>query len=181
MDLVVRDAEGVEQTVPINTDPATATAQAALQASIGATSDAVAGNTGGGSVIAFLRRLRDVLPNSLGQKVKTASLPVVLASDQDAVPVKQTSSAADATAVSAATSATTLQIANAARRGASVYYDGAAVLYLILGDETPTSSLYTLKMGDGYVTYFEVPAGFTGKIAGIWSAAVGSALVTEIV
>lgn len=88
------------------------------------------------------------------------------------------STSAIVTSVAAATSATTLATADTARDGVSVSYSGAAILYLIAGEQTPTSALYTAQMGDGYLTYWEAPAGFTGKVSGLWSAATGSALVT---
>lgn len=84
------------------------------------------------------------------------------------------------TAVAATTSATTLSDGN--KRGVSVYYDGAAILYLLADASrtgTPSTTNFTVKMGDGYLTYWESPAGYSGPVKGIWSAATGSALVTE--
>lgn len=85
--------------------------------------------------------------------------------------------------VDATTSATDLIAANTrnGRKGASVYYDGAAILYLLAGSGTPSSTLFTAKLGDGYLTYWEAPAGYQGAVRGIWSAATGAALVTEYV
>lgn len=80
------------------------------------------------------------------------------------------------TSVSATTSATTLSAKSSKPR--SVYYDGAAILYLLADDGTPSSTNYSAKLGDGYLTYWETPAGYRGAVKGIWSAATGSALVT---
>ncbi len=80
-----------------------------------------------------------------------------------------------------AANVTAVQIlpANDDRRAATFYYDGAAVLYLIFSDTTPTSSAFSVKMGDGYYTYVELPDGYRGIVRGIWSAAVGEVAVTE--
>lgn len=82
-----------------------------------------------------------------------------------------------------ASAVTLLAAANPRRGGCSVYYDGAAILYLLADEGTPTSTNYTIKMGSGYATYWEPPASgesaYQGKLSGIWSAATGSALVTE--
>lgn len=82
------------------------------------------------------------------------------------------------TKVDATTSATTL-IDSAKRDTVSVYYDGAAILYLLVGTGTPSSTNFSAKLGDGYLTYWEAPNSYRGAVQGIWSAAVGSALVTE--
>lgn len=99
-----------------------------------------------------------------------------------ALEVKETGGIdATVTPVTAAVTSTTLIAANRARNSASVYYDGAAMLYLLAGSGTPTATNYTVKLGDGFITYWEPPDGYMGDIKGIWSAAVGSALVTEYV
>lgn len=89
------------------------------------------------------------------------------------------SATAAAASVASSVSTTTLLAANTARKGATIYYDGSAILYLLEGSGTPTSALFTYKLGNGFYTSYEAPAGFTGTIKGIWSSAVGSALVTE--
>ncbi len=111
--------------------------------------------------------------NSVGGAAVSSSNPLPVAS----------SSAGNATAtptqVAATTSATNLLAANSGRRGATIYYDGAAILYLLEGSGTPSATVYTTKLGAGYFTQYDAPAGFTGAIRGIWSAATGSANVTE--
>ena len=82
------------------------------------------------------------------------------------------------TSVASTTSATTL-LASSKRDTASISYDGAATLYVLIGAGTPSSTNYTIKMGSGFFTYYEAPHSYRGPIQGIWSAAVGSALVTE--
>lgn len=83
------------------------------------------------------------------------------------------------TQVASNVAAVTLLAANTARRGATIYYDGAATLYLLEGDGTPSATNWTIKMGAGSFLQYEAPAGFTGAIKGIWSSAVGSANITE--
>ena len=58
-------------------------------AAMGATSDAAAGSDSAtASLIALFKRLLGKFPAGLGQKAAAASLPVVLASDQSAVPMQ---------------------------------------------------------------------------------------------
>jgi hypothetical protein len=78
-----------------------------------------------------------------------------------------------------ATAVTLIESVGSGRRTASVYYDGAAILYLLAGPGTATSTNFTVKMGEGLFTYWEAPAGFSDSVTGIWSSAVGSALVTR--
>lgn len=81
------------------------------------------------------------------------------------------------TNVAASASNVTVLALNAQRRGATIYNDSTVVLYLKLG-ATASATSFTVKMQpDGY---FEVPAGYTGIIDGIWASATGSARVTEI-
>lgn len=82
------------------------------------------------------------------------------------------------TSVSAATSSTTLLAANTVRRGATVYNDSTAVLYLLLSTQTASATLFTAALAAG--DYYEVPFGYTGIVNGIWVTATGSARVTEI-
>lgn len=89
------------------------------------------------------------------------------------------SATATATQVASSASAVTILAANTARRGATIFYDGAATLYLSEGAGTPSATNWTIKMGVGSFLQYEAPAGFTGAIKGIWSSAIGSANVTE--
>jgi hypothetical protein len=84
------------------------------------------------------------------------------------------------TMVAAATSATPLLPADTrnGRKCASLYYDAAAILYVLVGDTGPPSTTnYTFKMGQGLLTYWEGPAGINCAINGLWSAATGSVAV----
>lgn len=89
------------------------------------------------------------------------------------------SKAATGTLANVAGSATSVTVlaSNTARLGATIYNDSTAILYLKLG-ATASSTSFTVKMQPD--DYYEVPAGYTGIIDGIWTSATGSARVTEI-
>ena len=82
--------------------------------------------------------------------------------------------------VSASASAITILAANSSRRGALVFNDSTATLYLYLsGTGTVTSSLFSVKLAAGEA--FALGEGeYTGIITGIWSSATGAARVTEM-
>lgn len=82
------------------------------------------------------------------------------------------------TTVAGSASAVTILAANTARYGATIVNDSSAILYLILSNTTPTSSVYTVKMLPD--AYYEVPFGYIGIIKGIWASATGNARVTEL-
>lgn len=73
-----------------------------------------------------------------------------------------------------------LLAANASRKGATVFNDSSALLYLGLGTTAVTTSNYTAKVFPG--GYFEAPYRFTGEIRGIWATDPndGGAKVTEL-
>lgn len=75
------------------------------------------------------------------------------------------------------TADTTILASNAARMGAAVYNDSTAVLTLLVGAGTQSATVFTLKIAAG--GYYEVPFKFTGRLAGNWASATGSARVTE--
>lgn len=81
--------------------------------------------------------------------------------------------------ISAATSSTTLQASNSARKGFSVHNDSSSILYVKFGS-TASATSYTVKLiADAY---YELPTTsvYTGIITGIWVSATGSARVTEL-
>lgn len=84
--------------------------------------------------------------------------------------------------VASSASAVTILAASTAREGATITNDSTAILYLLLGAGTASSSVYTVQMagtGGGTPAYYEVPYGFTGIITGIWASATGNARVTS--
>lgn len=83
----------------------------------------------------------------------------------------------DSSKVTGAASDTLILADNPNRRGASVYSDSSATLYLKLGSgASPTS--WTLKMTAD--DYYETPYGYSGPIYGYWDSATGTAYVTEV-
>lgn len=124
-------------------------------------------------------------PLKIGGRASGAPISAVAANDRvDAffdlqgrqVIVMKAATGTQTTVASSATNVTLLA-ANAARLGATIYNDSTALLYVRL-QATATTSNFTVKMqGDDY---YEVPAGYTGIIDGIWASATGNARITEI-
>jgi len=93
------------------------------------------------------------------------------------LPVKIISSTATQSAVVSSATNVTLLAANTARVSGTVFNHSSAILYLILG-AIATASAFTVQINPN--GYYEIPGGYTGIIAGIWSSANGSALMTEL-
>ena len=91
-----------------------------------------------------------------------------------------TSSTTTVTVVSDTASSTTILASNANRLGATVENDSSAVLYLLLGSGTASSTNYTVRMIQ--YSYYEIPYNYTGQINGIWASDPndGGARVTEL-
>lgn len=88
-----------------------------------------------------------------------------------------TSSTGTSTIVPAAIASTVLLAANPDRKGVIFHSGSTAVLSVKLGaDATATDRAFPLGLGD----YYELPFGYTGIISGIWSAADGNLVVTEL-
>lgn len=79
--------------------------------------------------------------------------------------------------VASSASNVTLLTANVARKGATIYNDSSAILYVKFGATASTSS-YTVQLPAS--AYYEVPFSYTGRIDGIWASANGNARVTEL-
>ncbi|GAC1502091.1 MAG: hypothetical protein NVS1B10_06710 [Candidatus Saccharimonadales bacterium] len=99
-------------------------------------------------------------------------------------PATQTTSevaAATATLTSVASSATTVSILalNANRKGVAIFNESTSVLYLAFAS-TASLTAYTVQIPSN--SYYELPFSklYTGAISGIWSAANGSARITEL-
>ncbi|MDZ7966867.1 MAG: hypothetical protein RM368_18125 [Nostoc sp. DedSLP03] len=91
--------------------------------------------------------------------------------------VESTSGTSTPTTVASSTSSQTILAANSNRKGATIWNDSTATLYLEFGT-TATTSAFTVKLSPG--GYYEVPFHYTGVISGIWSTANGNALVREL-
>lgn len=87
-----------------------------------------------------------------------------------------TSGTATPASVSASVTSVSILASNANRKGATIWNNSTANLYLELG-ATAGASAFTARLGAG--GYYEVPFTYTGAISGIWDAANGSALVRE--
>lgn len=127
--------------------------------------------------------LYDAAGNALlGQKAKAGSLPVVIASDQDALvttSAKPATSTVTSVAFVAGGATTTLLASNAGRMGATLCNTSSTNLYVKLGSGGTSSSFTAILSAS--VGYYEVPFGYTGIITGAWVAGgSGAALVTEL-
>lgn len=160
---------------PLRTDPTGTTTQPVSATALPLPSGAATETTLGGvlTTTAFQARI-----NTQGQKAMSASTPVVVASDQSAIPVTPArSSTATLSNVAADTSSQTLLAANANRLGAIIVNDSPAKLYVKFGT-TASDTSFTAKMFSGDT--YEIPFGYTGRIDGVWSVVVGNARITEL-
>jgi hypothetical protein len=117
--------------------------------------------------------------NTLGQKTMANSTPVVIASDQSPIPVTPgTSTTGTNSSVAGAAADTLLLASNVNRKGATIFNDSNAKLYLLLG--TTVSSLTNFTVVLSKDAYYEVPFAYSGQIRGIWASATGFARITEL-
>ena len=116
-----------------------------------------------------------LIDNAVGQSVAVddngGSLTV------DGTVSLSTSSTGTRTDIARSNANQTFLSANASRKGASVFNDAAANLFIKCGATASTTDfLVRLQSQD----YFEVPFNYTGRIDGIWASnGAGSARVTE--
>lgn len=89
-----------------------------------------------------------------------------------------TSATGTQTSVASSATDTTILASNASRKGAMVFNDSTAVLYLLLASGTSSTSNYSVQVAAS--GFFEVPFGYTGVIKGLWASATGNARVTEL-
>lgn len=81
--------------------------------------------------------------------------------------------------VSGNASSVTLLSANTARKGALIFNDSTANLYVGFTSSAVSLTSYTVKLAPG--SLFEMPwPVYTGQINGIWDNAVGAARITEL-
>lgn len=101
-----------------------------------------------------------------------------VASGAGGLPVAMHGAAAALSNVASSATSVTLLAANAARRGAVIYNDSTAVLYVKFG-ATASATSFTYYVAPGQ--HLEFPnVTYTGVIDGIWASANGSARVTEL-
>lgn len=90
-----------------------------------------------------------------------------------------TVASATLTSVSGSASSVTCVASNASRRGAFIYNDSTALLYVAFAATSSTSAFTVRVASQGY---YEMPSYsvYTGIITCIWASATGAARVTEI-
>lgn len=81
---------------------------------------------------------------------------------------------------SVAASATSVLILakNTGRQGALIYNDSTQVLYLLLANDTASTSNFSVKVSPDD-TFVLDERDYTGAVYGVWAAAAGNARVTE--
>lgn len=125
---------------------------------------------------ATLTAISGQLPPALGPQTTAASLSIVPATGATFAVTSASSATATPTSVSITTSSQTLLASNSSRKGAIIYNDGLAILYVgCFTTSSVTSFTYKLQPGSAANIDFS----YTGVISGIGSAALGSARVTE--
>lgn len=92
--------------------------------------------------------------------------------------VQTTSDDSTPTTVASSITSETILAANSNRKGATIWNDSTAILYLEIGATAATNAFTAKLFASGY---YEVPFHYTGVISGIWSAANGNALVRELI
>lgn len=82
------------------------------------------------------------------------------------------------TRVTSAAADTLILAANQNRKGATIYNESTAILYLVLSAATATITNYSVQIpASGSFVLQETD--YVGQIRGIWAAANGAAMVTE--
>ena len=89
------------------------------------------------------------------------------------------SSAANQSTIAAVVASTVLLAANVNRRGATIFNDSTATLYVNFGATANATDNHVVPLESK--AYYEVPFAYTGVISGIWSAANGNAHIYEFV
>ena len=116
--------------------------------------------------------------NTLGQKTMANSTPVVIASDQSAIPVTftvSTTTLATTTSVVVSTTVATLSVSNAAKTKVVVYNE-AGTLFVKLGSGASSTS-YGYRLTANSTLEIE---GYAGIVTGIKVSGTTNALVTEV-
>ncbi len=82
------------------------------------------------------------------------------------------------TSVASSATDVTILASNALRKGAIVYNDSTAILYLLLSSGTSSNTNYSLQLvSQGSIVLSQ--GDYSGVVKGIWASANGSARVTE--
>jgi hypothetical protein len=89
-----------------------------------------------------------------------------------------TSNTSASSTIAAAITSNTILAANFNRKGATIWNNSTANLYIDF-DSAASTSDYAVKIASG--GYYELPFSYTGIISGIWDAVNGNALVRELI
>src|SRR5260221_593457 len=151
--------------------------------------------------MALVKRLLGKL--LVGQQTMAASVGVVIASDQSNLPgntkqlngttisvnagnrdagtqriIESGNPTPTVTQVGSSATSATILAANANKKGTLFFNDSTAILYLLYGIGTASTTNYSVQIpAKGY---FEDPFHYTGGFSGIWSAANGFVYCTEV-
>lgn len=118
-----------------------------------------------------------------GRAAAASSVPVVLSNEDFArlAAVAFGGSTGTTTSVTSVATSTLLKAANAARTGITIANDSTSILYVLLGTGTASATNYTFAIAaKGTIASDRTVTGYTGAIQGIWAAANGFAMVTEV-
>lgn len=125
--------------------------------------------------------MADQLPTVGSDQGNIEAIPVVIfgSGAGAGLPANFAPSSSTGTTSSVASSSTvvTLLAANVQRKGATIYNESTAVLYVRFG-AAASATAYTVQVAAN--GYYELPFGYTGIVTGLWATANGSARVTEL-
>lgn len=91
-------------------------------------------------------------------------------------PSSSAATASTVASVASPTSAATLLAPNSNRKGATIWNNSTARLFIDHGDSVASAD-FTARLEPG--GYYEAPFGYTGQIVGIWESVNGNAQVRE--
>lgn len=133
----------------------------------------------GASTEATLSAQSAKLPATLGQKAMANSLAVAVASDQSTLPTQKARGATASTPAQVAASVTSVQLlaSNAAAIRRSIVNDSASATLYVKEGVTAATTSYSYKLAPGDTAIID---DYTGRLDGIWSAAVGVAAIAEV-
>lgn len=107
-------------------------------------------------------------------------LPVSAAAASPLNIVEVPSSTGTTTSVASSATLVTLKAANTSRKKISIANDSTAILYVLLGTGTVSTTVYSFALAaKSGVAFDRTIEGYTGVITGIWASANGFATITE--
>lgn len=107
-----------------------------------------------------------------GESPVTSANPLPVTDSKNAL-----GTAATVTNVSGSASSTTIKVSNTSRKELIVFNDSTAILYLLYGSGSASTTNYTLKV---FPDTHAIIDSYNGQVNGIWASATGDARVTEV-